>query len=67
MTGVGPEWVHEAGPAPSTHWGLSSVLDFMFWPRRNVGWYVEPGYELTVRDGATHHRMSIAAGLLVGR
>jgi hypothetical protein len=67
MIGVGPEWVHETGPAPRNHWGLSSVLDFMFWPRRNVGWYVEPGYELTVRDGATHHGLSIAAGLLVGR
>jgi hypothetical protein len=67
MIGAGPELIHATGREGGTYWGVSSVLDFMFWPRRNVGWYVEPGYEVTIRDGATHHGLAIAAGLLIGR
>lgn len=67
MIGLGPEVVHATGPAHATFWGLSSVLDFMFWPRKNVGWYVEPGYEVTFRDGSRHHGIGLAAGLLIGR
>ena len=67
MIGVGPELIHATGADHATYWGLSSVLDFMFWPRKNVGWYLEPGYELTFRDGMTHHGLAIAAGLLIGR
>jgi hypothetical protein len=39
----------------------------MFWPKKNVGWYVEPGYELTMRDGVSHQGVGIAIGLLLGR
>ena len=67
MIGVGPELVHVAGTTPQTYWGLSSVLDFMFWPKRNVGWYLEPGYEVTFHDGTAHHGLAVAAGLLIGR
>jgi hypothetical protein len=67
MIGVGPELVHVTGPDHATFWGLSSVLDFMVWPRKNVGWYVEPGYEVTFRNGITHHSVGIAGGLLLGR
>ena len=67
MVGVGPEIVHATGRDSGTFWGLESVLDFMFWPKRNVGWYVEPGYEVTFRDGARHHGLGISAGLLIGR
>ena len=66
MVGVGPELVHAIGPDHATFWGVSSVLDFMFWPRKNLGWYVEPGYEVAFRGGS-HHGLAIAAGLLVGR
>ena len=67
MIGVGPELIHATGPDGETFWGMSTVLDFMFWPRKNIGWYVEPGYELTFRDGTKHHGLAIAAGLLIGR
>jgi hypothetical protein len=67
MIGVGPEIVHATGTERTTFWGLSSVLDFMFWPRRNLGWYVEPGYEMTFRGGMKHQGVGIAAGLLIGR
>jgi hypothetical protein len=67
MVGIGPELVHAVGRERGTFWGISTVADFMIWPRRNTGWYVEPGYEVTFRNGVTHHGLSIAAGLLIGR
>jgi hypothetical protein len=67
MIGGGPEIVRATGPDRRTFWGIEAVADLMFWPRRNLGWYVEPGYEVTFSDGATQHGMAIAAGLLIGR
>jgi hypothetical protein len=66
MVGAGPELIHATGPDHDTFWGLAAVLDFMFWPKKNIGWYVEPGYEATFRDGATHHGLAVAGGLLIG-
>lgn len=67
MIGAGPEIVHAFGPNHATLWGGEAVLDFMFWPRRNIGWYVEPGYEITSRAGSAHHGVALAAGLLLAR
>ena len=67
MIGAGPELIRATGPERGTFWGLSSVLDFMFWPTRNIGWYIEPGYEVMFRRRATHHGIAVAAGLLIGR
>jgi hypothetical protein len=67
MIGAGPEFVHSSGANHATLWGGEAILDFMFWPRKNIGWYVEPGYEITFRDGMKHHGVGIAVGLLIGR
>jgi hypothetical protein len=67
MIGAGPELVHATGPEHATFWGLSAVLDFMFWPRKNVGWYVEPGYEVTFHGGVARPGLAITGGLLIGR
>lgn len=67
MIGVGPELIHATGPDHATFWGLSSVLDFMFWPSKNVGWYLEPSYEATFRNSTVHHGLGMAAGLIMGR
>src|SRR5438445_2564785 len=40
MIGADPEMIHESGPDHGTFWGISSVLDFMFWPKKNAGWYL---------------------------
>jgi hypothetical protein len=66
MLGAGPELVHETGAGAATFWGVSSVADFMFWPAKHAGWYVEPGYEVTFRGGESHHGFAVAAGLLIG-
>jgi len=63
MIGIGPELVHSlnnGGTAP----GLVSGLDFMFWPSRNVGWYVEPTYEI-VFDHGSRGSFTATAGLLI--
>jgi hypothetical protein len=67
MIGAGPQLVHAFGPNHATFWGGEAVLDFMFWPRKNIGWYVEPGYEITLRADTQHHGVGVAAGLLIGR
>ena len=67
MVGIGPEVIHSSGPTPQTYWGVSSVLDLMFWPKRNIGWYLEPGYEITFPNDSTHHGLAMAAGVLIGR
>ena len=67
MAGAGPEIVHATGTSGSTFGGVSAVADFMIWPRANVGWYVEPGYELTFRNGGRRHGLAIAAGVIIGR
>jgi hypothetical protein len=43
------------------------VVDFMFWPRKNVGWYVEPGYEVTFQSSDRRQGLGISGGLLIGR
>ncbi len=67
MAGVGPELVHATGPAPATFWGVEVIADLMVWSRKNVGWYVEPGYEMTMREGLRHQGLGLAGGLLIGR
>jgi hypothetical protein len=67
MIGAGPEIVHAFGPDHGTFWGVEAVLDFMFWPRKNIGWYLEPGYEITFPGGTPHHGAGVSGGLLIGR
>ena len=67
MAGAGPEIVHATGTSRATFGGVEAVVDFMIWPRANVGWYVEPGYELTFRDGGRRHGLGIAVGFLFGK
>lgn len=66
MIGLGPALVHvPGGEQGGTFAGAEMVLDFMFWPGRHLGWYVEPGYDLLFDEG-TQHGLGVTAGLLVG-
>jgi hypothetical protein len=67
MVGVGPEVIHASGARSQTYWGISSVVDLMFWPTKDIGWYLEPAYEVTFHDGSAHHGLAMAAGLIIGR
>jgi len=66
MIGAGPDVVRkfDAGEH-STSLGVEAVLDFMFWPANNIGWYLEPSYGYLFERGA-ERSLGISAGLLVG-
>ena len=40
------------------------ALDFMFWPTKNVGWFVEPTWSIAPRTG--EHSLGVSIGLLIG-
>jgi hypothetical protein len=65
MAGIGPEVVHGAGADRGTFLGGEAVLDFMYWPRKNLGWYAEPSFDLVSRHGVARG-LGISAGLLIG-
>jgi hypothetical protein len=64
MIGLGPEIVRSGS---RTSLGAEAALDFMFWPykRKDVGWYVEPGYEVVFGHG-TSRALNLSGGLLIG-
>jgi len=66
MAGIGPQLVHRfAKEERGTSFGLEVVIDFMFWPAKNVGWYLEPGYGVTFGRGG-ERSLGATAGLLIG-
>jgi hypothetical protein len=66
MAGMGPELIHSTIDQ-QTFWGLSAVGDLMVWPRKNVGWYLEPAIERTFQSGRHQTGLGMAAGLILGR
>jgi hypothetical protein len=64
MIGLGPEIVRSGS---RTSLGAEAALDFMFWPykQKDVGWYLEPGYELVFGHG-TSRALNLSGGLLIG-
>jgi hypothetical protein len=66
MFGLGPEVVHNFdGNDRTTSIDMEIVLDFMFWPRTNVGWYVEPGYSSAFGKKSAQS-LGASTGLLIG-
>jgi hypothetical protein len=65
MAGVGPAVSRRFGTSPATSLSTEFVGDFMFWPTKSVGWYLEPSYGLTAWKGG-ERSVSLTAGLLIG-
>ena len=66
MAGIGPEWSRLSGTVPhTTSVAAEGVLDFMFWPTTNVGWYAEPSYSFS-RGGAGERSLGASAGVIIG-
>jgi hypothetical protein len=66
MAGLGPELVTvTAGPEKGTYAGGELALDFMVWPWRRLGFWIEPTYDLVFRDGL-EHSLGSTAGVMVG-
>lgn len=64
MIGLGPEIARYGS---RTSLGAEAALDLMFWPyeHKDVGWYLEPGYELVFGHG-TSRALNLSGGLLIG-
>jgi hypothetical protein len=61
MVGVGPEITRSLnGPDRGTTASAEFVLDFMFWPGGNVGWFVEPAATI---NGAGRKSLGLTGGL----
>jgi hypothetical protein len=66
MVGVGPHLQRKLdGPERGTSVGVECVLDFMFWPAKNVGWYVEPSYGFGLGSRRDERSLGGSAGLLI--
>jgi hypothetical protein len=65
MAGLGPEVSHHFGAGAGTSVATEVIGDWMFWPTKNVGWYLEPSYSFTAFSGG-ERSVGISAGLIVG-
>ena len=66
MVGLGPELVlYRRTPKDGEFFALEVAADFMFWPSRHVGLWIEPSYELTVRNGL-EHSIASTGGVIFG-
>jgi hypothetical protein len=67
MAGVGPElsWNFN-GPRHARSLATEIGLDFMIWPTKNIGWYVEPSYSVTGFGSKNDRSAGVTAGLLIG-
>jgi hypothetical protein len=67
MAGIGPElsWNFN-GPHHTRSLATELGLDFMIWPTKNLGWYVEPSYSFTGFGSRSDRSAGLTAGLLIG-
>jgi len=65
MAGLGPTWTHSSSPGePPNSAGAEFALDFMFWPTRRWGWFIEPSYSVTFNHDHPKS-LGFTAGLLI--
>jgi hypothetical protein len=65
MVGAGPSLSQTLnGPDRGTSLSAEFALDFMFWPTKDVGWYIEPTWSVNPRNGQQSAAVSI--GMLIG-
>ena len=66
MIGIGPQIVRISGTDKNgTFIGGELVLDFMFWPMRHVGLWLEPAYALVFRNEVSHS-IGTTGGVIFG-
>jgi hypothetical protein len=65
MIGAGPSLLRTlSGREKGTSLSADFNLDFMFWSRSNLGWYVEPSWSVDPKNG--ERSVGLNAGLLIG-
>jgi hypothetical protein len=66
MVGAGPTTERKlGGEGRTTAYGVEFVLDFMFWPTRRLGWYLEPSYGAGLGATRGEHTLGASGGLLL--
>jgi hypothetical protein len=65
MAGLGPSFSRTInGLARGDSWSVEFALDWMFWPTKNLGWFIEPTWSVNPRNGQQSAAVSI--GILIG-
>jgi hypothetical protein len=65
MIGAGPSISKTLnGPDQTISVSPEVALDFMFWPTKNIGWFVEPTWSVNPRNG--QQSAAVNVGILVG-
>jgi len=65
MIGLGPSVSHtSSGPDTGSSHGIEVVFDFMFWPHKDTGWYLEPSWNRTAHSG--EQTIGLTGGFLFG-
>lgn len=65
MAGAGPSLSRTLnGPEQGNAWSVEFALDWMFWPTRNVGWFIEPTWSVNPRNG--QQAAAVSVGILIG-
>jgi uncharacterized protein YraI len=65
MVGLGPSYSRTInGLEQGDSWSVEFALDWMFWPTKNLGWFIEPTWSVNPRNGQQSAAVSI--GILVG-
>jgi hypothetical protein len=65
MIGLGPSVsrISSGSDRGSSH-GIEVVFDFMFWPHKDTGWYLEPSWSRTAGSG--EQTIGLTGGFLFG-
>jgi hypothetical protein len=65
MIGGGPSFSRTLnGPDQGNSWSAEFALDWMFWPTKNVGWFIEPTWSVNPRTG--QNAAAVSLGMLIG-
>ena len=65
MVGLGPSLSRALnGLERGDSWSVEFALDWMFWPTRNLGWFIEPTWSVNPRNG--QQSAAVSVGILIG-
>lgn len=65
MVGAGPSLSRTLnGPEQGNSWSAEFALDWMFWPTKNMGWFVEPTWSVNPKN--RQQAAAVSIGILIG-
>ena len=67
MIGLGPETGRTSGNGGTERSrSITFALDFMFWPEKKIGWFLEPTYGYGIGPSRGERSLGISGGILFG-